>query len=163
MQETKSTNLPKSELLKLFEPSGFVLLAVIKGITHEQSLKAPGEGGNSANWVLAHLLYYRTQILRKLGDNNPLAIEGLDGFAGQGNPASKVEAAIDWQRLCNGAHESQGRIRLRIEGITESELCSPTSDGTVADDIRFLHFHDSYHIGQLGYIRRMLGLPGAIG
>ena len=34
---------------------------------------------------------------------------------------------------------------------------------TVADQISFLTMHDTYHVGQLVYVRKALGLPGVVG
>jgi len=34
---------------------------------------------------------------------------------------------------------------------------------TVADQIAFLTMHDTYHVGQLAYVRKALGLPGVVG
>ena len=31
---------------------------------------------------------------------------------------------------------------------------------TVADGVQFMHFHESYHIGQLGMLRRICGKAG---
>ena len=41
-------------------------------------------------------------------------------------------------------------------------LEKPMPDGanTVAGLVRFMCFHESYHIGQLGLLRRLLGKPG---
>jgi hypothetical protein len=34
---------------------------------------------------------------------------------------------------------------------------------TVRDQIAFMTMHDTYHVGQLGYVRKTLGLPGVVG
>jgi len=34
---------------------------------------------------------------------------------------------------------------------------------TLADELAFFALHDSYHVGQLGYIRKGLGYPGLTG
>jgi hypothetical protein len=39
----------------------------------------------------------------------------------------------------------------------------PPSATTVGDQLAFLALHDSYHVGQLAYVRKALGLPGVVG
>jgi hypothetical protein len=55
-------------------------------------------------------------------------------------------------------------VRDALSGVTEATLSRsgprlPGSDGTVLGGVAFLLQHESYHIGQLAYIRRMYGLP----
>ena len=33
----------------------------------------------------------------------------------------------------------------------------------LGDQIAFLAMHDTYHVGQLAYVRKALGLPGVVG
>ncbi|MEO6194672.1 MAG: hypothetical protein ABIS20_16800, partial [Thermoanaerobaculia bacterium] len=53
-------------LTKIFEASHMSLTRNLEGITHEESLRAPGPGGNSLNWVLGHLLYHRNVVMKLL-------------------------------------------------------------------------------------------------
>jgi uncharacterized damage-inducible protein DinB len=60
-----------------------------------------------------------------------------------------------------------------LSGLTDDELRRAPSDRnndmlwpgtkTVADELAFFAFHDSYHVGQLSYIRKSLGYPGLAG
>jgi uncharacterized damage-inducible protein DinB len=34
---------------------------------------------------------------------------------------------------------------------------------TVGEQLAFFALHDSYHVGQLAYVRKTLGLPGVVG
>ena len=46
--------------------------------------------------------------------------------------------------------------------IPEEEWSKPSDDGTKLDKLAFLQFHEAYHSGQLGLLRRIVGKPGAI-
>jgi hypothetical protein len=56
-----------------------------------------------------------------------------------------------------------GRIRERGETIPDAALAAPApfnlpiADKTILGGIAFLSLHESYHAGQLGYLRRLLG------
>ena len=54
-------------LIAMLEFSHGILTRNLAGITHEESLRSPEPGGNSLNWVLGHLLFYRNKMLGLLG------------------------------------------------------------------------------------------------
>ena len=55
------------------------------------------------------------------------------------------------------------RLRARFNLLTEADLAAPArgkqvpGSRTVGDQLAFLAFHESYHIGQLAYVRKALG------
>jgi len=53
------------------------------------------------------------------------------------------------------------RIAELLEGMLQgqSEQQLPTDDRTLLGAISFLLHHESYHIGQMGLLRRLLGYP----
>ena len=65
--------------------------------------------------------------------------------------------------------EATGKLLTRLEELTEDELNSesrfplPTTDKTQRGAIFFLNLHETYHIGQLAYLRKWLGHSQLIG
>jgi uncharacterized damage-inducible protein DinB len=64
--------------------------------------------------------------------------------------------------------EVSSRLRSAWAKLTEERLSSPASlpipgIKTFADELAFFALHDSYHVGQLAYIRKSLGYPGLAG
>ncbi len=60
------------------------------------------------------------------------------------------------------------RLNAKLTSLTDEVLTRPATmqvpgTKTVADELAFFAFHDSYHIGQLSYIRKSLGYPGLAG
>ena len=55
-----------------------------------------------------------------------------------------------------------GRIESTGQEDLDSPLEKPMPDGadTVAGLVRFMCFHESYHLGQLGLLRSLYGKPG---
>ncbi len=57
----------------------------------------------------------------------------------------------------------------RLKGMTEEELKAdgpegyPGEDKSVGNVIAFLSLHESYHMGQLSYARKLLGYDGLVG
>jgi uncharacterized damage-inducible protein DinB len=46
--------------------------------------------------------------------------------------------------------------------MTEEHLAASAGKETVGDQLAFLQFHEAYHIGQAGLLRRLAGKDGAI-
>jgi uncharacterized damage-inducible protein DinB len=61
------------------------------------------------------------------------------------------------------------RLDARLAAMTEQELARPAAGPqlpgakTLADQIAFFAFHESYHAGQLGYLRKALGHSAVAG
>jgi hypothetical protein len=59
-------------------------------------------------------------------------------------------------------------LRVRLRDMNDSELCAdlqvkiPSTDGTLRGAIVFALFHEGYHVGQMGYVRRTLGKDGIV-
>ena len=65
-------------------------------------------------------------------------------------------------------HSAGDRMTEHFGAMTEEATAAPSPrdfpDGskTLGDALHFMYFHETYHLGQIGYIRRMEGLPGFI-
>jgi len=132
-----------SEIEQLYEFTYFTIDENTRGITREQSLVAPSPGGNCLNWVLGHIVATRVPVLALAG-------------------AEPVWTAAD------AAIYRRGAAPLDAERITPEALAAPGSPAVpgglqpVGMQLGILNFHEAYHAGQLGILRRLLGLPGVI-
>jgi uncharacterized damage-inducible protein DinB len=142
------------ETLVVFKSSNIVLNRNLKDITHEESLVTPQGGGNSINWILGHIIISRDDIresigLKRLcGDEMKIydrLTEGLD-------PAKAFELSKLLEMYNSGQKELEDKL-------TETDL---TGDKDNHKTVSFLAFHESYHTGQTGLLRRIIGKEGAI-
>lgn len=123
----------------------------LDGISHEESLLSP-HGGSSMNWIAGHLLLVRGEILEKIG-----AV-----------PEFSLEQMKIYDRYTPGIAENPVELS-RIMGLfsrTQEQLLAALSLGERSPEVfkfvAFYSFHESYHCGQLGIMRRALGKQGAI-
>jgi uncharacterized damage-inducible protein DinB len=133
-------------------------------LTQEESLLAPPNAGNSANWVLGHILHNRSFILL-LVKEQPLWAEA-DGapYAMHSKPLDPADAR-PFAAMLADLEETQARIRRGLEALAPEELDLHHEEGAKRPrgaQLHFMHFHEAYHTGQLGLLRRMAGKPGAI-
>ena len=121
---------------------------------------------NHAQWLTGHLANTRRWMLRELGQT--VAEDTWEGFFGAGGKISAESDAVDPATL-QAAFEAAGQdVVSTLGALTTADaakaLPKPFPDGstTVGGMLNFLHFHEAYHIGQVGLIRRALGKPGLI-
>ena len=139
------------------------LRKLVIGFSDEDWLQTPADGMNSAHWILGHLVWGRLTLLRKIGEEIPGEDWESDFSIGSQPDGSRRIEAVELQ----GRFRILGRLLVeKIESMEEEQLSlpleKPMPDGanTVAGLVRFMCFHESYHIGQLGLLRRLLGKPG---
>src|SRR5471032_3158967 len=105
----------------------------LEEVSHEESLLRPQPGGNSANWVLGHILASRSGLLKNLGEQPLLddaAVQqyrrGSDGNVPNPVPLTELLAALD---------RSQPAIIAGMKRIPDTALAakSPFSSPAGAD------------------------------
>ena len=117
-------------------------------------------GGNSAGWIAGHLASSRFVLGELIGLDlaNPFGDLFARGAEVQDDSAYPPLADIV------AAYETISEaIMARLGDLTASDLDKelgapyPVQEPTVLNGIAFLAFHEAFHIGQLGYIRKLLG------
>lgn len=139
------------------------------GVTQEESLIHPQPGGNCLNWVVGHLLCIYNQALPHLGQQ-PVAEAGdLKRYDRGAPPLEDPADALDIQKLLAGWDEATQRVDAGLAGLTAEILDQPVPNSpsgkpneTVRSLLATIFFHQAYHAGQTGVLRRITGKEGAI-
>ncbi|MHB1865740.1 MAG: DinB family protein [Acidobacteriaceae bacterium] len=139
-------------------------------LTQKESMVQPQPGGNCLNWVVGHLVFVYDQVLPMLGQAPVLGTGTLKRY-GRGTPQLQNTAeAIDLQELMTAWDEAAKRVEAGLETLTAEALdkpasFSPNNDSkeTVRSLLSKIFFHQAYHAGQTGLLRRIAGKEGAIG
>jgi len=149
----------------IFKRNQEMLAKAIDGLTAEQWNARPQGTCNSAQWLLGHIVWARSRALKLVGFT--WTKPWLDLFARGSKPSEtsqypSVDEMLDaWQDLCS-------TFPATLEAIPQDVLTasvqqpSPSFDGTVGGMVSFLSMHESYHVGQLVYVRRILVGEGAL-
>ena len=147
-----------------------VLRANTAGLSQQDSLIQPQPGGNCLNWVVGHLLLtYDDLVLPMLGETSVLGKEALRHY-GRGTPELHDPAeALPLADLLTAWDEASKRVdaglaRLAPERLDEPAPTSPRNnpDETVRSLLTIVMFHQAYHTGQTGLLRRLAGKQGAV-
>lgn len=129
----------------------------LNDLTHADSLLQPPFRGNCLNWVLGHIVFSRGSVLTLLGEDVPWTTEESDRYIRNSEPVTNEKDALPLQRLLNGLEESQARILSGLQKVSAEKLATMSDDRTVAEQIAFLQWHETYHVGQLEPLRQLAG------
>jgi len=126
----------------------------------------PNQTANSMLWVVGHMTWARSIVLKLLGVE--WSRPWLDSV-GYGSDASQTANYPSPQEAVQAFKEVSATLTLALEAATSAALSAPAPEkvpsygGTIAGTIGFMAFHDAYHAGQVVYIRSCLGHKGTNG
>ena len=143
-----------------------VIARNIDGLTQADSLAPAAGGGNTANWILGHLVNVQNQVMRVIGAPPVWESEQLQR-ARFDHPIRAAADAIDWDTLVDRFYASRNPCLNALAALSDASLAEkmpgPFGDpSTRAGLLGTLSFHQAYHAGQLGMARRAAGKKAAI-
>jgi uncharacterized damage-inducible protein DinB len=168
MTTTASATLAEVELFR--HQTGVtnkVLHANVDGITQEESLIQPHPGGNCLNWVVGHLACIYNTILPLLGQEQVKT--DLQRYDRGTPPIQDPAEAKDLGELMSAWDEAVKRFDAGLVNLTPEALDQPSPVNpepgrteTIRSILSVICFHQAYHAGQTGVLRRLAGKEGAI-
>lgn len=143
-----------------------VVRANLEGVSQEDSLAQPS-AGNCLNWVLGHLVCIYGKVLPMLGQEPVMEETALERYDRGSAPLRDPSEALPIDELLAAWMESSRRMDAGLAALPAEALERPAQgpDGqpeTVRSLLGIVAFHQSYHAGQTGVLRRVSGKPGAI-
>jgi len=154
--------MTKGALKLLFGYNHYAIGVNARDLSHDESLVQPRPGGNCANWVLGHIVATRGAALRLVGED-PIWNETESAPYRRGSsPITGRDGARPFAEILAALDRSQERLMAGLERMADAGLGSVESEGSPAANLAGLQFHEAYHAGQLGILRRMAGKKGAI-
>lgn len=165
---TPTMSAVAAPLATIFAINDDLLLRALNGLTQEQLWQAPTPRNNALLWITGHVVQTRAAVLRALGE--PVDT-GWGTLFDRGAPAataadvSRYPSAADIDRVMR---EITPRLHAKLASLDDDALAAPATmklpkTKTVADELGFFALHESYHVGQLSYVRKGLGYPGLAG
>lgn len=144
------------ELIKNQVVSNYQVISLnTEGITHEESMIFPNGEANCMNWILGHLIYIRNPLLNILGEESVWDSEKFSCYNRGEIPLDRKGELVSFKDLKSYLKQSQDRLEAKLGALDSFKP-------EMVNDISTLSLHEIYHSGQLGYLRRILGKPGAI-
>jgi len=159
------------DLASMYEFSYFALNRNLNELTHDDSVFIPEPSGNCINWVLGHIISARGTMLLLSGAGAPIFTHEEAAAYQRGSAAMKEgDPGMDLALLKSALEESQKKLVPALQALSDEALAAPVPEkykrppltGSVGDALTRLCYHEGYHNGQIGILRRLAGKEGAI-
>jgi hypothetical protein len=138
-------------------------------VSHEESLVTPPSGGSCLNQVVGHITRIRNMALGSMGQKSPYPMEEFDPYDDRTGVAFSPENALPFDELRRRFTAMQEPLVRGINGMSSEVMAMKpprpfTGDPneTVGSNMATLVFHECYHVGQTGILRRVAGKPGVV-
>jgi uncharacterized damage-inducible protein DinB len=151
------------------ELSSKVLDMNTRDVSNEESLVTPPKGGSCLNQVLGHMTRTRNRALGSMGQKSPYPMEDFDPYDDRTGVAFSREKALPFDELRRRYQAMQEPLVSAIKGMPPEVLASKPPrpmtgepNETVGSNLATFVFHECYHVGQTGVLRRVAGKPGVV-
>jgi hypothetical protein len=159
-----------NELAQMYEFSYGAIKRNLDDVSNEDSLVQPPGAGNCLNWVLGHIVVARNMVLSLAGGAPVVGDEVAAHYRRGSNPLQSGDKVPDLATLRGLLSDTQQQLVPALAALSDEALAQPVPEqmrrppltGSVADALIRLHYHEGYHNGQMGLLRRLAGKEGAI-
>jgi hypothetical protein len=148
-------------IVGLLDISTNLYVKALAGVARDAFLARPSGSTNSLVWIAGHVLQSRVRLRRLVGEDAEMPWPDIFGPSGPlADPSSypsSGELVERWRR------ESEALAR-RLDALDDGTLNRapgmrvPSHDGTLLGAVAFAAYHEAYHAGQMGYLRKWHGL-----
>jgi hypothetical protein len=142
-----------------------LFIKAMSGVEAEEAMRRPGPVSNPLLWLAGHVTHFRTRLVTLIGVQREFPWGSLFDTGAKVGPASQYpgpdEIVAMWGDL-------SGALEQRLMVLTETDLAAPpaqrvpSTDATLRGAIGYFSLHEAYHVGQMGYVRKWLGMTPII-
>jgi uncharacterized damage-inducible protein DinB len=149
----------------IFKINDDLLSRAVDGLTNEELWHSPTDKNNPMLWLLGHVTQTRSAVLRIVGEPFHTAWGDLFSRGARLQDRARYPTVEEIMSVLNQITQ---RLYAKFESLDDARLALPAKGSiplaeTLADQLTFLAFHESYHVGQIAYARKALGRPGLVG
>ena len=148
-----------NRLAESYKTTFWLIGKFAEGLTHENSIAQPPFKANTFNWVLGHILVSRDQALSLLEQAPVFSTAETSLYETGSNPVNG-ETAVTLDRLLQLLDNSQDVLIKGLEIVTPetlAEIFDESRKQSFGDRLAGLHWHETYHVGQLEILRQVSG------
>jgi uncharacterized damage-inducible protein DinB len=147
-------------LALIFKLNNTLVARSLDGLSDEDVWRQPTGSGNPIAWLVGHLTETRAGMLAEMGAPFDYGWSRAfqRGSALQERAGYPTRAAIEtaWKATHAAMRDAFARVTVERLAAPVSRRPVPAVE-TLEDLIAFCGFHESYHVGQVGFIRKQLG------
>ncbi len=153
----------KDTLLHQFNMTYFVIRRNLEGIESEDVVIRVGDDGANINWILGHILATRNVFIALLGGEPFWSDEQRARFASKSDVEVDAAQAMPLAQMEQALEQSQEQLQALLGACKNEDLTAAPENGPpLGIKLGGFAFHESYHAGQIGIMRRVIGLSGTL-
>lgn len=118
---------------------------VFAGLTAAEAARQPAPGRHSIWQILNHIVYWREVAVHRAG--------------GGASPSDAEVAQHNWEAPRDASDTTWQQALARFEQSQHAVRSAMLDESKKLDALAYLAPHDSYHVGQIMYVRALLGKP----
>ena len=153
-------------LIDLYNLNTNLINKTLENLSDDIAHKRVNDTGTSLHWIIGHIANSRHNVGGLF--NAGTKFEKSDLFNG-GTPLKEPSEYPPIKEIKKIFEDVSEKFMKRIEELTDDDINKklenklPVKDDTMLAAISFFSLHESYHVGQLSYIRKQLGMEGLTG
>ena len=150
----------------IFRANTEIISKAIADVRPEDWYRTPGDDSNHLMWLLGHLVVHRGHVLKILGSQwdsswAPLFARGAQRVDDSQYPTIE-EMRGAWEQISEQLKTTLREPAAEILNAPAPEG-PPSFDKKLSGTIAFFAFHDTYHAGQVSFLRKWLGYGQTVG
>ena len=153
-------------LIDLYNLNTNLVNKTLKDLSDDVAHKRINDKGSSLHWIIGHIANSRHYVGGLFNAGTEFANSEL--YNG-GTPLKEPSDYPPIEEIRQIFESVTEKFIKRLSEITDDDIHKklekklPVKDDTMLGAIAFFSLHESYHVGQLSYIRRQLGMDGLTG
>src|SRR5581483_11916090 len=153
-------NMDFSIIRGMFKTNADIFDKVTSSVPAEQWLTQPSDDSNHLTWVAGHVVVHRALVAEMLGAKWSAPWRKLFSRGAKLVPSDQYPSA---EQIRAAWDEVSAKLSTSLANATEEDLAKPapegvpTMDGKVGGFVAFLCLHETFHVGQLAYLKKFLG------
>ena len=154
-----------NKLVQSYKLTHWLIHKQAEGLTHAESLLQLPFRGNCFNWVLGHILVSRDEALALLGEAPTLTEAEAARYKRGSDPITDEEQAVPLEKLLQVFDTAQERLVAALPQVSSERwtaIYNEERQQSVGDRVAGLHWHETYHSGQLDILRQLAGKNDAV-
>jgi uncharacterized damage-inducible protein DinB len=149
-------------LATAFDRNRKIIRSQAEGLGHSDSLVQTPYAINTLNWVVGHIVDYRSGLVETLGGDRSFPATQTARYRKESDPVTEDgPGVLALDELLVMLDTLQERLQQLLAPLTEDDLARKVEVAgrtqSLGERVHFLYFHDTYHTGQTELLRQVAG------
>lgn len=149
-----SSTTAATTLSTLFQMQTSFLQKAVLGISKEHAIARVNDSNNHIAWLTGHIISCRYMLGRMLG------LEVSEPFPKIFGNLRGLDENIEYpslDELMESLPIISSQLAEKLDSMSDGDMEKEAFGGKLIDIVEFLVYHEAYHIGQIGFLRKFWG------